>query len=99
MITHPAYVVEPWCLRETGLHQDLAQSESLFALANGHIGWHGNPDEGEPHGVPGSDLAGVHESRSLHYAEVCYGYPEAGQTVVEVTNGKPRRLLSTHERN
>lgn len=94
MITHPAYPVEPWCLRETGLHLDLlAQSESLFALSNGHIGWRGNLDEGEPHGVPGSYLAGVYESRPLPYAESGYGYPEAGQTVVNVTNGKPIRLL------
>ncbi|RMB60309.1 glycoside hydrolase family 65 protein [Tessaracoccus antarcticus] len=94
MITHPAYTVEPWCLRETGLHLDLlAQSESLFALGNGHMGWRGNLDEGDPHGVPGSYLAGVYESRPLPYAEIGFGYPEAGQTVVNVTNGKPIRLL------
>ncbi len=51
MIQHPAYPIEPWCLRETELHLDvLAQSESLFALSNGHIGWRGNLDEGEPFG-------------------------------------------------
>ncbi len=37
MIEHPAYAVDPWCLRETALDLDvLAQSESLFALSNGH---------------------------------------------------------------
>ncbi len=71
MIDQSAYAVEPWCLGETGLHLDLlAQSESLFALSNGHIGWRGNLDEGEPHGVSGSYLAGVYESRPLPYAEV-----------------------------
>ncbi|MEO7588682.1 MAG: glycosyl hydrolase family 65 protein [Arachnia sp.] len=94
MITHPAYAVEPWCLRETHLDLDLlAQSESLFALGNGHVGWRGNLDEGEPRGVPGSYLAGVYESRPLPYAEAGFGYPEAGQAVVNVTNGKPIRLL------
>ena len=94
MITHPAFTVEPWCLRETDLHLDLlAQSESLFALGNGHVGWRGNLDEGEPHEVPGSYLAGVYESRPLPYAEGGFGYPEAGQGVVNVTNGKPIRLL------
>jgi alpha,alpha-trehalose phosphorylase len=94
VIQHPAYPVEPWCLRETELHLDvLAQSESLFALSNGHIGWRGNLDEGEPHGLPGSYLNGVYESRPLSYAEAGYGHPEDGQTVINVTNAKLIRLL------
>ncbi|MEO6999784.1 MAG: family 65 glycosyl hydrolase, partial [Terracoccus sp.] len=94
MITHSVYTEEPWCLRESGLDLSvLAQSESLFALSNGHLGWRGNLDEGEPHGLPGTYLNGVYESRSLPYAEAGYGYPEAGQTVIDVTNGKLIRLL------
>jgi len=94
MITHPMYAIEPWCLRETSLDLDiLAQSESLFALSNGHIGWRGNVDEGEPHGLPGSYLNGVFEEHPLPYAEGGYGYPEAGQTVIDVANGKLIRLL------
>jgi alpha,alpha-trehalose phosphorylase len=94
MIHHPAYPVEPWRLRETKLHLDvLAQSESLFALSNGHIGWRGNLDEGEPYGLPGSYLNGVYESRPLPYAEAGYGYPEASQTVINVANAKVIRLL------
>ena len=94
MITHPAYGVEPWCVRETGVDLGvLAQSESVFALSNGHIGWRGNLDEGEPQGLPGSYLNGVFEARPLPYAEAGYGYPEAGQTVINVTNGKLIRLL------
>ena len=59
MIEHPAYPVEPWAVRETELHLDkLAQSESVFALSNGHIGLRGNLDEGEPYGLPGTYLAG-----------------------------------------
>jgi alpha,alpha-trehalose phosphorylase len=98
VIQHRAYAVEPWCLRETELHLDiLAESESLFALSNGHIGWRGNLDEGEPHGLPGSYLNGVYESRPLPYAEAGYGYPEAGQTVINVTNAKLVRLLVDDE--
>ena len=98
MIGHPAFTVEPWCLREVALDLDvLAQSESVFALSNGHIGWRGNLDEGEPHGLPGSYLNGVYERRSLPYAEVGYGYPEDGQTVINVTNGKVIRLLVDDE--
>ena len=45
MITHPAYTVEPWCLRETSLGLGvMAQSESLFALSNSHLQWRGNLD-------------------------------------------------------
>ncbi|MFG2606509.1 glycoside hydrolase family 65 protein [Streptomyces sp. NPDC048514] len=94
MITHPSFTVEPWCLRETDLNLDvLAQSESVFALSNGHIGWRGNLDEGEPHGLPGAYLNGVHERHPLPYAEAGYGYPESGQTLINVTDGKIIRLL------
>ena len=75
----------------------LAQSESLFALSNGHIGLRGNLDEGEPHGLPGSYLNGVYEVRPLPYAETGYGYPELGQTVIDITNAKIIRLLVDDE--
>ncbi|MEV7289671.1 glycosyl hydrolase family 65 protein [Streptomyces sp. NPDC093252] len=98
MISERAYTVEPWTVRETSLSLDvLAQSESVFALSNGHVGWRGNLDEGEPHGLPGSYLNGVHETHPLPYAEAGYGYPESGQTVINVTNGKVVRLLVDDE--
>lgn len=94
MITEDAFPVEPWQVRETKLNLNLlAQSESLFALSNGHIGLRGNLDEGEPFGLPGTYLNSFYEIRPLPYAEAGYGYPEAGQTVVDVTNGKIFRLL------
>ncbi len=98
MTTQGAYAIEPWVLRETYLDLDkLAQSESLFALANGYVGWRGNLDEGEPHGLPGSYLNGVYEVRPLPYAEIAYGYPETGQSVINVTNGKLIRLFVDDE--
>ena len=98
MIRHPAFVLEPWALRETALDLDrLAQTESVFALSNGHIGLRGNLDEGEPHGLPGTYLNALYEVRPLPYPEGGYGYPEAGQTVVNVTNGKIIRLLVDDE--
>ncbi|WP_320774842.1 glycoside hydrolase family 65 protein [Streptomyces sp. CRN 30] len=98
MITNRTYAVEPWSVRETELNLDLlAQSESVFALSNGHVGWRGNLDEGEPHGLPGTYLNGVHELHPLPYAEAGYGYPESGQTVIDVTNGKLLRLLVDDE--
>ncbi|WP_213453060.1 glycoside hydrolase family 65 protein [Rhizomonospora bruguierae] len=98
MIRERAYPVEPWTVRETRLDLDvLAQSESVFALSNGHIGLRGNLDEGEPHGLPGSYLNSFYELRPLPYAEAGYGYPESGQTVVNVTNGKLIRLMVDDE--
>ena len=69
----------------------------MFALSNGHIGWRGNLDEGEPHGLPGTYLNGFYELRPLPYAEAGYGYPESGQTIINVTNGKIIRLLVDDE--
>jgi alpha,alpha-trehalose phosphorylase len=98
VITHPAFPVEPWAVRETHLDfERLAQTESVFALANGHIGLRANLDEGEPYGLPGTYLNGFYEVRPLPYAESAYGNPEAGQTVVNVTNGKIIRLLVEDE--
>ncbi|MFG2064126.1 glycoside hydrolase family 65 protein [Micromonospora sp. NPDC048871] len=98
MIRERAYPVEPWHVRETRLDMDvLAQSESVFALSNGHIGLRGNLDEGEPHGLPGTYLNSFYELRPLPYAEAGYGFPESGQTVVNVTNGKLIRLLVDDE--
>ena len=98
MIGHRAFPAEPWQLRETGLNSGLlAQTESLFALSNGHIGWRGNLDEGEPYGLPGSYLNGFYERRPLPYAEAGYGFPESGQTIADATHGKLVRLLVDDE--
>lgn len=98
MIRHPAFRVEPWALHETSLEREiLAESESLFALSNGHIGVRGNLDEGEPHGLPGTYLNGVYELRPLIEAERIYGMPESSQTMINVTNGKLFRLLVDDE--
>jgi alpha,alpha-trehalose phosphorylase len=90
--------VAAWTVRETGLHLDmLARTESVFALSNGHVGLRGNLEEGEPHGLPGTYLNSVYERRPLPYAEAGYGYPESGQTVINVTNGKIIRLMVDDE--
>ncbi|GIM97747.1 glycoside hydrolase family 65 protein [Paractinoplanes toevensis] len=98
MIRERAYPVDPWHIRETRLDLDLlAQSESVFALGNGHIGIRGNLDEGEPHGLPGTYLNSFYELRPLPYAEAGYGFPESGQTMINVTNAKLMRLLVDDE--
>jgi alpha,alpha-trehalose phosphorylase len=94
VIDHPAFATDPWAIREIELRLDvLAQAESVFALANGHVGLRGNLDEGDPAGLAGTYLNGVHEVRPLPYAESAYGNPEAGETAINVTDGKLLRLL------
>ena len=94
MFEHPTFTVEEWSIREMGHHLDtLTQTESIFALSNGHVGLRGNPDEGEPHGQPGTYLNSFYELRPMPYAEGGYAYPESGQKIINVTNGKIIRLL------
>lgn len=92
------FEVAPWTVRQTGMNLDaLHVAEAVFALSNGHIGLRGNLDEGEPAGVPGSYLSGFYETRPLSYAESAYGYPEDGQTLLNVPNGKILRVLVDDE--
>ncbi|HEY3629350.1 MAG TPA: family 65 glycosyl hydrolase, partial [Jatrophihabitantaceae bacterium] len=98
MIPQTRFPVEPWAVRELGLNlEQLAQSESVFALSNGHIGVRGNLDEGDPHGLPGTYLNSFYETRPLPYAEAGYGFPETGQTIINVTDGKLIRLMVDDE--
>ncbi len=98
MTQHRSFPPEPWAVRETELDlSTLAQSEAIFALSNGHIGLRANLEEGEPHGLPGTYLNSFYETWPLPHPEAGYGYPEVGQTLVNVTNGKIIRLLVDDE--
>ncbi|MCO8270842.1 family 65 glycosyl hydrolase [Actinoplanes sp. TRM 88003] len=83
---------EPWIVREIGApaEQDgaLLQGESVFALANGHVGLRGNLEEPHPGGMPGTFLNSLYEERDLQYPEEGYGFPEQTQTIVNGPNGK-----------
>ena len=93
-----AFDLDPWSVGVSGVDvEHLAQEESVFGLSNGHIGWRGNLDEGDPRGVAGSYLNGVFEEHPMPYAEDGYGYPETGQAVINVQNGQPIRLLVDDE--
>jgi alpha,alpha-trehalose phosphorylase len=94
----PGFQISPWELRWSTLHLDsLKRTESIFALSNGHLGFRGTLEESEPRGLPGTYLNGFYENQPLPYAEAGYGYPESGQTVVNVTDGKIIRLLIQDE--
>ena len=98
MIQDRCFPTDPWCLRETDLRLEwLAQTESLFALSNGHLGLRGNLDEGQPTGLSGTYLGGFYEELPLTYPEAGYGYPPTGRTAINVTNGKVIRLVVEDE--
>jgi alpha,alpha-trehalose phosphorylase len=98
VISQDNYPVDPWCVCETAIDLDLIdEAESIFALANGHLGLRGNLDEGEPRGLSGTYLNGVYESYPLEYGESGYGFAEDGQAMVNVTDGKIIRLLVEDE--
>nr|WP_221378808.1 glycosyl hydrolase family 65 protein [Actinoplanes polyasparticus] len=93
---------EPWLVREVGTpdEQDgaLLQGESIFALANGHVGLRGNLEEPHLGGMPGTFLNSLFEERDLHYPEEGYGFPERTQTIVNGPNGKRISLFVDGER-
>ncbi|QOR71177.1 glycoside hydrolase family 65 protein [Ruania alkalisoli] len=92
--TRHGYAIHPWKLTRSGLMPDeIAASETLFTLSNGHFGMRGTLEEGEPRAVPGTYINGFYEERPLPHAESGYGFPESGETVVNVTDGKLIRLF------
>ncbi|MEM7115794.1 MAG: glycosyl hydrolase family 65 protein [Chloroflexota bacterium] len=72
--------------------QNLNQ-ETLFALGNGYIGTRGTFEEGiGVASTEGTYLNGFYESEPIAYGEKFQGYPEVGQTMLSVANGKVIRL-------
>lgn len=98
-MTRPfGFDVAPWSIGTTGVDASaIGHRESVFALSNGHVGWRGGLDEGDPSGIPGSYLGGVFEEHPMPYAEDGYGYPSVGQSVLNVPSGQVIRLLVDDE--
>ncbi|MFY1705411.1 glycoside hydrolase family 65 protein [Micromonospora sp. WMMA1923] len=87
-----------WRVRRTGSDLDrLAETESIFALSNGWIGWRGTLDEGQPCGMPGTYLSGLHERRELTYPEDGYAFPQLSDTVISAPNAALIRLFVAGE--
>jgi alpha,alpha-trehalose phosphorylase len=98
LIHHESFRIHPWAIQEVGLPLEiLSQSESVFSLANGNLGLRGNLDEGDPHGLTGTYLAGFYDYHPLPHAESAYGYPSIGQAIVNAPDAKLIRLLVDDE--
>ncbi|SCL23870.1 alpha,alpha-trehalose phosphorylase [Micromonospora nigra] len=84
---------ERWRIRRTADDFDrIAETESIFALSNGWVGWRGTLDEGVPCGMPGTYLNGFHERREVSYPEGGYAFPLLSDTVVSAPNACLVRL-------
>ncbi|MCZ7421515.1 MULTISPECIES: glycosyl hydrolase family 65 protein [unclassified Micromonospora] len=84
---------ERWRIRRTRDDLDrLGETESVFALGNGWLGWRGTLDEGAPVDMPGSYLNGLHERRELTYPEGGYAFPQLSDTVISPPNATLVRL-------
>ncbi|MCO1595696.1 family 65 glycosyl hydrolase [Micromonospora sp. RHAY321] len=84
---------EIWRIRRTAADLErLGETESIFALGNGWVGWRGVLDEGAPCGMPGSYVNGFHERRELSYPEEGYAFPRDSDTIVSAPNAALIRL-------
>jgi alpha,alpha-trehalose phosphorylase len=75
----------------------VAQSETIFATANGFLGLRGAHEEGSPAYEHGTFVNGFHETWPIPYGERAYGFATTGQTIVNVPDAKVIRLYVDDE--
>ncbi|MBA3309396.1 MAG: glycoside hydrolase family 65 protein, partial [Nocardioidaceae bacterium] len=92
------YPEDPWRLIERRFTEHhLAQTETLFSVANGHLGLRGNHEEGRPSHEHGTLIAGFHETWPIAHAEQAFGLARTGQTIVDVPDAKMIKLYVDDE--
>ena len=92
------YPVDDWRIVEKVFYPDfLAQTETLFSLANGYLGMRGNFEEGRPIAENGTFINAFYESWPIIYGEEAYGFAKTGQTIVNVHDAKIIRLYVDDE--
>lgn len=83
------FPVDPWRLVERDHNpEDLALTETLFAVGNGYLGMRGNPEEGRDAHTHGTFVNGFHESWEIRHAESAFGFARTGQTIVNAPDAK-----------
>ena len=92
------YPVDQWRIVENAFYPDfLAQTETLFSLANGYLGMRGNFDEGRPCSENGTFVNRFYESWSIVYGEEAYGFAKTGQTIINVPDATITKLYVDDE--
>jgi len=89
MSTEQVNSQDPWKIIETEpVPEKMDGNESIFALANGYLGIRGTLEEMNYAWCRGTYLNGFYESRPIIYGERAYGFPEHGQTILNVADGR-----------
>lgn len=83
-------IMNTWKLEEFEFHSnDNLKLESLFSQGNGYLGWRGTFEEGiKSNSLEGTYINGFYESFPIKHPEIAYGYPETGQSMLNLMNGK-----------
>ena len=98
VIDHHAYPVEPWAVRERRSTSTCWPRASRSSRSRtGISGSAAISTRASRAALSGTYLGGFYESHPLSYGEHGFGFPEDGQTVVNVTDGKLIRLLVEDE--
>lgn len=83
-----------WKIIETSWNKKtLGKDETLFTLANGHLGLRGDFDEPEPAFHRGTYINGFFEKEPIVYGEIAYGYAENHETILNLPDPKLVRLF------
>jgi alpha,alpha-trehalose phosphorylase len=96
----PQYVYPPddWRIVEKRFYpRFMAQTETIFAAANGYLGMRGSFEEGTPAFQNGTFINGFYETWDIIYGEAAYGFAKTGQTMINVPDGKLVRLYVDDE--
>jgi alpha,alpha-trehalose phosphorylase len=92
------FPVEDWRVVESEFAPSLlAQTETIFATANGYLGMRGGFEEGTPAFEHGTFINGFHETWPIPYGEREHAFATTGQTMVNVPDGKIIRLYVDDE--
>ncbi len=89
----PVYPVDPWLIRELAFEAEhRGRNETVFALANGHLGLRGNVEESSGTVVPGTYVNGFYEQTPVVYPEPAPAYARFHQVMLNVADGKGIQL-------
>lgn len=98
----PIYPYSEWEIVEEDFSiENNYRNETMFFTGNGYLGLRGNFEEGlgalKEMGLDGTYINGFYDTEVIKYGEIAYGFPEKGQTMLNVTNCKIIRLFVDDE--
>lgn len=77
-------------------YEGLILEETLLSTANGYLGIRGNLEEGVPKDCPsirGTYINGVYGLVDIAYGENCYGFPQTGETIINLFDAQGIQLI------